>query len=81
MVRIVSSLKPTMMTKQKFAELFLSRFRALDYEGRYFLISALVAAGDELNLEDWSQTISEILFPEIIGDLIIRGVGDEPRTG
>jgi len=67
------------MTKQKFAELLLSRFMNLGLDARFVLIESLILAENDLvkkdlknvqrledliDFVDWSQNISEILFQE-----------------
>lgn len=65
------------MTKQKFSEVLLSRFRSLDREGKYFFVSSLMTAGEEYELDEgseefkeWAATIAEMLFPELMGDIV-----------
>lgn len=68
--------------KQQFAEVLLSRFRALDESGKYHFISCLMGACEDiafnLDFEDekedpefteWAETIMEAIFPEVIGDI------------
>jgi len=69
------------MQKKEFAEILLSRYRALDYAGRHSLMICFIEATenisygldneeeqDDTEFKEWSQNIMEILFPETIGE-------------
>ena len=69
------------MTKQKFSELLLSRFMAMDHDARFAFLENMIVAGCELQalnknpivgrieeleeFSEWASNLTEILFPEI----------------
>jgi hypothetical protein len=69
------------MNKQRFAEIFLSRFLAMEVEAQTDFGILLVHVSEELGddvageteeFKEWAQTICEMLFPESIGDVILK---------
>ena len=69
------------MKKKDFCAALLSRFISLDGEARYHFLSCLLLAESECKdetsekFDGWTETLVEALFPEVIGDLHIRGRG------
>ena len=83
------------MTKQQFSEIFLSRFILLSDENKFSILDCLFLAPGEIDRErrdpderiedaqafkEWAQNISELLFPEQLGELIEGPLGEYRDT-
>lgn len=66
-----------MITKERFAELFLSRYMALNEADRFCLFETLILAHEDIKskydsrrfedcqeFEEWAKNVAELLFPE-----------------
>ena len=68
------------MQRLEYTKVLLSRFVEMDEWHKYHLISCLIQADSELHndslcgkvLDEWSQTVAEALFPEIMGDIVLE---------
>lgn len=58
------------MRKLKFCELLIDRFIHADPESRLMILECLIYAQTEpSHSKEWAETLSEAIFPELIGEL------------